>query len=228
MGGYKKFKRRYPKMAKAIKYGGTALTVAKHAYTVAKTVAALVNAEKQLHQIVPSAITISSTTPLIVDVTGITQGNGLGDRKANSIALSSFRLRDMIYFLSGGGLHQQVRRMIVIDRNDVGATWNTLGDLITVSPEGLRNPLNRKRFKILRDDVIIYNTDTNGTRFSDIYFKFPVWKDKKGALQRTHVTYQDNNTYGKNHVYLIYFSNVAVGSSPPIGTTQYEFSFYDN
>lgn len=222
----KKFKKNYPKTAKAIKYGGKALQVASKAYSIAKTVAALVNSEKMIYQVVPTTFNIS-TTPQIFNLTPMVQGDGVGNRQGNVVAIESLLLRFRINWYTPLTNNQIVRTMIVIDRNEETAEWNTPNTLLqSVNVIGLKSTSTRSQFKVLYDKTWHY--DGTAPAFNKtVYMKNPnSHQGKDGQMLRHHVVYNGNNTYGKGCMYIMFFSTLA--ANVPTGEITWETKYFDN
>lgn len=222
-----KFKRTYPKTYRAIKGTGKALQIASKAYGIAKTVAALVNSETKVYQNAPTSFSCT-TTPTIINMITPIQGDGASDRQGNSIALKSILLKDTIVWNSAGTPFQSVRRIIVLDRNTTTAAWNNINELLaSVNVIGLKVVANRRRFKVLKDDVFHYNTEVDKIMPAPLYLSKQFrWKGKNGQLNRLHMEFDGSNNYGKNMVYAIYFSNYAT-NAPTIEVT-WEGHYLDN
>ena len=222
------FKKKYPRTHKAMKYVGGAVDIATKAYGIAKTVAALVNSEAKCYYIAPTSSTIS-TTPTIYSLVTPSQGTGVTEREGNSIALKAICLKDTITWNTAGVSSQSIRRMVILDRNQGSGAWSTPSDVLaSVSMIGLRNQLFKKRFKILRDDV--YHYDNSVARYTPptLYLKKQFYfKSKNGkAPQRLHLEFSGASAYGKNMIYVMYFSTVAA-NMPTVEVT-WQATYYDN
>lgn len=222
----KRFKKNYPKTARFIKHAGSAIQVASKAYTLAKTVAALVNSERMIYQIVPTGFTVS-TTPTIFNLTPMVQGDGVGNRHGNVVAIESINFKDQIFWNTAGSPTQQIRRMIIIDRNEELAEWNTPNELLSaISMVGQKSITTRARFKVLSDKIMTYDTSKDAM-VRKMYLKNPGgYRGKQGQILRHHVVYNGNNTFGRGCIYVMYFSTVA--ANLPTVSMQYETKYYDN
>lgn len=222
----RRFKKTYPKTAKFIKGAGKAIQVASKAYSIAKTVAALVNSEKMIYQVVPTTFNIS-TTPQIFNLTPMVQGDGVGNRHGNVIALESMQIHYRINWYTPLTLNQIVRCMIVIDRNEETAEWSTPNTLLqSVNVIGLKNTATRAQFKVLYDKTFHY--DGTAPAFNKkIYLKNPnSHRGKDGQMLRHHIVYNGNNTYGKGCMYIMFFSTLA--ANYPTGEVTWETKYFDN
>lgn len=226
--GYSKFKKTYKRAGKFMKYAGNAIQVASKAYSIAKTVASLVNAELKTYQVVPTTATITST-PVIYNLCTPTRGTGSSERVGDSIMLKSCLVKtDLLWNTSGIG-DQTLRMILLCDMNtNTTGDWNTPQDLLQSAgnPISLRNANNRKRFKVLSDTVVYRDSSVNRIENRNFYTKGLYKRDKRGAPILHHITYQGALSYGKNHLYLMVFSNVAT-NAPTLGIT-WECRFYDN
>lgn len=225
---YKKFKNSYPRAHKFIKHAGNAITLASKAYSVAKTVAALVNAELKTYQVAPTGLT-PSTTPIIYNICTPSKGTGVADRIGNSIMMKSALIKYEILWNVLGVNDQAIRVTLIVDRNsNTTADWSTPNDLFQSSGSmiSLRAINNRKRFKVLSDTVHYRDTSVNRIEAKNIYTKGLLRKDKRGAPLLHHISFMDANQYGQNSLYLIIQSNVAT-NVPTMGIT-WEARFYDN
>lgn len=226
--GYKSFKKRYPTAAKVIKYGGTALNVATKAYGIAKTIAALVNAEIKTYQVVPTTLTVTTTAQILNMVTPV-RGTGVSERVGDSIAMKSLLFKSEILWNSAGVADQGMRIAIVVDKNtNASADWNTVSDLFQSAGTltCLRSINNRKRFKVLSDTVYYRDTSVNRIECKNVYTRGIVKKTAKGQIYPHHISFQGANSYGGNNIYLVIYSNVAA-NAPQLGVT-WEGRFIDN
>lgn len=225
--GYKKFKANYPRIAKGIKYAGGAIDIASKAYSIAKTVATLVNSEIKTYQVVPTSVTLTST-PVIVNMVTPTRGTGVADRVGDSIALKSLLFKASIAWNSSGVATQAVRMIILVDKNTNLADWNTPADLLQSAGNeiSLRNVNNRKRFKILSDTVYYRDTGVGVVECKNVYTKGLVIRGKNGQLTPHHMDFQGASAWGRNSIYVLMHSNVAT-NAPTVNTT-WEGRFLDN
>lgn len=95
---------------------------------------------------------VNTTTALSL-LNGLVPGTGATQRIGQKIVIKSIEVRLRIYVDPNAGVRQLVRWMVVMDRQANGAA-PTLAQILNVNtPFGLRNLENRKRFKIILDNV---------------------------------------------------------------------------
>jgi len=82
---YNKFKKAYPKTAKAIQYIGNTARIAHQAYNMAKVVASIVNSEKKYHDKYSSINT--DVTGQVIHVSDIAQGDTNTSRNGDTVAI---------------------------------------------------------------------------------------------------------------------------------------------
>lgn len=209
-----------------MKHAGTAIQVASKAYSIAKTVAALVNSERMIYQVVPTGLNMT-TTPQIFNLTPMVQGDGIGNRHGNVVAIDSILIHYRINWYTPLTNNQIVRVMIVIDRNEETAEWSTPNTLLqSVNVIGLKNTNTRAQFKVLYDKVFHYDGTTPAFN-KTVYLKNPnSHRGKDGQMLRHHIVYNGNNSYGKGCMYIMFFSTLA--SNNPTGEITWETKYYDN
>lgn len=212
----KKFKQKYPRAHRALKYTGSAISIAKDAYSIASTVASLINPEKKYYTIVPTTITVSST-PTLVSLASIATGIDSSSRIGDSIALKSMQMRNTINWKTAGGNQQIIRRIIFFDRNNsAGVAPSAAQVLESVSVLGLRNMDYSKRFKILSDQRWSYDT-TEQQLITDWFYKVHSKRNAKGVPQQLHCTFTGtlSSDYANNQPWVMYLSNIGLANNPP-------------
>ena len=143
------------------------------------------------------------------------------------MAIDSILLKYRINWYTPLTNNQLIRMMVVIDRNEETAEWNTPSELLqSVNVIGLKNINTRARFKVLRD--ITFRDDTSSPAFSrQMFLKSPnSHRGKNGQILKHHVVYNGNNSYGRGCMYLMWFSTLAT-SAPTVEIT-WETKYFDN
>lgn len=227
----RKFAKRYPRVNNFLIGAGRALQTANKAYQIATTVAAMINPEVKTFQIGFDGADLGGTA--IHSLVTPALGDSHGDRTGNSIALKSILAKFQIYWHTASTPAAGVRVMVVMDRNEEDAMWSDLGELLyDIKLVGLKNHKNRKRFEVLYDRVFkpsFEGTTVNQTTvIRSLYFRKQFYyKDRKGTPRNTHLEFNDENSYGKNMVYIIFISETGNSYMPYINLTS-EAKFVDN
>lgn len=115
-----------------------------------------------------------NTATALTLLNGLVPGTGATQRIGQKIVIKSIEIRVRVQVDPNGGVRQLVRWMVVMDRQANGAA-PTLAQILNVNtPYGLRNLENRKRFKIILDNVKYLaplNQEGDGCYYH-VYFKF--------------------------------------------------------
>lgn len=226
------FKKRYPRTAKALRYTGNALQVAGHAYSMARTVASIINSEKKYHD---TSISYNpDTTESVTCITNMSQGNTELTRTGNVVALKSLELRGWIKWddTTANGIMEYVRVLIVEDFNNNGGTPPTYLDIYKNNDPhiNLRTLDNRRRFKIWMDKVYSADGDKH-IRLIKKYKKFKMKRDKNNNPTISKKVYFDGSTgndYTKNHLFLMIIGSTATANSASETSFVSRVRYYDN
>lgn len=172
--GYERFEKRYPKVARGIKYAKTGIEVAGQAYTIAKTIAAVINSEKKYYDVESSVA--SSITGSVIDLTNIVAGTGATTRTGDSILHKSLQLNmNMLYAVDGNRLETN-RVMVVRQLNNENVAGVQISDVVTqVDPTSLRKMLNRNDYEVIMDKTL--SRDEN-----QLSVNIPVFKSFKSGI----------------------------------------------
>lgn len=225
----KSFKKNYPRVAKGLKYAGNAIQVASKAYSMAKVVAAIVNAEKKYFD-VNTADAGCDTTAQITCLTNMAQGDTNITRDGNTVALKSLQIEGYVNFDTAVP-YESVRIMLIRDNDNLGGTAPTVTDVLESSNVmALRNKNTPKRFTVLMDRFMTCDKDHLGKRYS-YYHKFGMMKDKQGNPTRSHHLYFDGVNaadYTRGHLFLIVLGNTATAGTLSSHGWNSRIRFYDN
>lgn len=225
----KSFTKKYPKTARAIRYGGNALTIAHQAYNMARVVASIVNSEKKYHDV---SFTINpDVTTQLQSLTQIPQGNTDITRNGDSVAIKSLTFKCQ-YFSDPAVTAEAVRIMLIRDYDNANGTAPTGAQILESATNiiSFRNKDFPKRFKVLMDKVITTNTNIK-TRFIDKYKKFNMMKDKKGnptVSQKVTFTGLNATDIARGHLYIVVLGNTATGATASQLNFNSRIRFYDN
>jgi len=179
-----------------IKRGVDVAQTAVKAYTLAKSLALLINVEKKK---LDTQITISpsNTLPSITHLTGIAQSNALNGRAGNSIKLNYLSIKALIQY-AAGSVGTLTSMYVIQDTQQVSDTAPGVYDIFEAAAGslGVLNAANVGRFKILYKRKIVQ--DGMNARSVETYKKL-----------KFHVRYNGANTADiqKNGLYLIVLSS---------------------
>lgn len=138
---------------------GTVAKIASTAMSVAKGVAAIVNAEDKRIDVADFGRNLVGTTNTILPLTNIAQGDSDTQRNGNSILAKSNFTRLRMSFNGAAGTFGFVRVIIFIDNMNLGAV-PTQAEVLQQNDVG--SPLNilstsDQRFTILKDKLFKFN-----------------------------------------------------------------------
>nr|WAE42720.1 MAG: capsid protein [Cressdnaviricota sp.] len=91
------------------------------------------------------------STGTIACMNGTTMGSDLSNRVGRQIEMRSIEMKVYMNVISGTGVDQEMRCLLVYDRQTNGVSATITDILDTNNCQSLRNLDNRKRFKILMD-----------------------------------------------------------------------------
>lgn len=179
-----------------IKRGVDVAQTAVKAYTLAKSLALLINVEKKK---LDTQITISpsNTSPSITHLTAIAQSNALNGRAGNSIKLNYLSIKALIQY-AAGSVGTLTSMYVIQDTQQVSDTAPGVYDIFesAAGSLGVLNAANVGRFKILYKRKIVQ--DGMNARSVETYKKM-----------KFHVRYNGANTADiqKNGLYLVVLSS---------------------
>lgn len=161
--GYTKFKKKYPKTANA-------LETARHALTIAKGVASVINVE--FKHIDTAGTTVNPTaTGVVLPMNSCAEGTASYERNGLSVRNKSLFIRG---FVTGNAsaTNTLLRIMVVKELNPNGAT-PLITDIIETGFReiSLMNNINGKEFKVLYSKFITMSADGSETAFFEKYLK---------------------------------------------------------
>lgn len=226
------FRKRYPKTARAMRYTGNALKMAGHAYSMARTVASIINSEKKFHD---TSINYNpDVNASITCLTNMSQGSTEVTRTGNTVALKSLELRGWLKWddTTANGIMEYVRVALVVDYNNNAGTPPTYTDIwLNSDPHvNFRNMDNRRRFKVLMDKV--YSADgQKHIRLVEKFKRFKMKKDKHGNPTVSTKVYFDGSTgndYTKNHIFLVIMGSSATAQTASATSFVSRIRYYDN
>lgn len=152
------------------RYGAKAGSLAYKAYKGVRWIQRLINVEKKFFDIV-SAPTVS-TTPSIISLSNIAQGNDYNQRDGNSILIQSMLLRALITLNSMAAT--SIIRLVLFVDNDQRGTDPAATDLFE-SVGSLTTPLNHNvasRFNVLMDKFVSLSINGNRSMTFKRFFKY--------------------------------------------------------
>jgi len=197
----------------------TAWQLAKSAWAGVKMIKGIVNSEKKSYT--NSLSTTLSTTPSLVAISGIAQGDDFTAREGRSILAKSCQLTGY-HTASTAAATTVVRYIIFIDNDNSGSAPTALQLMGSATPDGyaLRNadPIYMKRFKILLDKTYMLDNTGKGITSKIDYF---------GALSH-HIKFSGTGAsdYGQGGVFLMVWCTN--GSNQPTCNIQTRLRYYDN
>lgn len=149
-------RRRYPKKSRGSKWGGY-LSTASKALAVAYGVKKLINVERKY--VVTSASTTFTTTPEIIPLSLIAQGDGETARDGNKVKAQGLSVKMQ---LKGGNSRTFARVILFTDKDSTGNAPSASAVLESTTTLGHYNNVNCPyRFRILKDDLIPLEISTN-------------------------------------------------------------------
>lgn len=155
------------------RYGAKAGGLAYKAYRGVKYIKSLINVEKKFHDV--SASATYGTTPSVISLTNIAQGNDFNNRDGNSILLQSLQFRaDIKHDMNKQGGDNI--RIILFQDNDQRGSDPSAGDLLETGSgfswlNAFLNHNVNKRFNVLMDRKYKVS-DQNQTRSIKMLRKF--------------------------------------------------------
>lgn len=226
----KSFRKSYPRVAKGLKYAGNAISLARSAYSIATTVASIVNAEKKYFD--TTIACNPDTTAQILHLSAVPQGSTNSERNGNSIAIKSFNFEYSV--MHDSAVPNETTRMILFeDKDNNSGSPPTAAQLLeTVAINGLRNMDYPKRFRVLFDKKYAHNASSQARYvFQSFFKKFPMMRDSKGNKTRSqHITWTGTagTDEARGHIYLLVLGNVADASTTSHINGYARIRFYDN
>ena len=214
--GYNKFTKAYPKIAKGFRYAKGGIQLASQAYTMASTLAGIINSEKKYHDITITQIRptsgLGSTLQLL---TGVPKGDNTVSRDGESIALKTLNLKLHANFTDAAPDAAAARVVIFRCNDNMDGVTPSLTQILAPQPTvmTMRNLQFPKKFTVLFDKVFT-KSNTNYNKIIEYYKKFKMMKDNKGNYTRVrHVTWTTddgvtNDRIGKGHLFVLYITNV--------------------
>jgi hypothetical protein len=203
------------------KYGAAAGSLAYKAYKGVKYIKSLINVEKKFHDV--SDATTYGTTPAVISLTNIAQGNDFNNRDGNSILLQSLQLKaDIKHDMNKQGCDNI--RVILFQDNDQRGTDPAAGDLLeTGSGFSWLNAFVShnagSRFNILYDRKIKVS-DQDQTKSIKLIRKF-----YSNHVKYTGTTAADSSTY-KGALFMLVVSDE--NTTPPAMSWGVRVRFTDN
>ncbi len=225
-GGYNKRGRRNTNYMRKYYKGKSSrdLTYGRMGQKVFTDTAWLVNKVHQLSGLINTEFksndtdgaTTVTTTPLILLISGLARGDDLGDRDGRMVRWKSVSVKLQIT-MHATPIDDMIRIMVVIDKQP-NETLLVIGDLLlSVTPQGQKNLSQRRRFVILKDEVISLSVGEGTTRFFQWYKKI----DMKTIFDDSDAgTIADIET---NAMYLILFGTEATNGITVGRTTRLRF-----
>ncbi len=144
----------------------TVAQTALKALSIAMTVKKLLNVEYKFHDVKQTAVSVTST-PVIVQLTNVGQGDTAQIRDGASIKWTKISLRHTI-ILSAAARSSQVRLLLVLDRQTNGAIYSASDVLDDVSINdiivSMYNLDNKYRFRVLKDVTMTLDENGNESR----------------------------------------------------------------
>jgi len=188
-----------------IRRGVDVAQTAVKAYTLAKSLALLINVEKKkIDTLISVSPTISS--PSITHLTAIAQGNALNQRGGNSIKLQYISMKALVnYALVGSGTLTSI--YIIQDLQQVSDTAPSVFDIFESSAGslGVLNAANLGRFKILYKKKV--TQDGVNARSVEQFKKLKFHVRYNGA---------NGNDIQKSGIYLVIMTNQITTTAPLI------------
>lgn len=227
--GLNKFKKNYPKTYKGIQYAGSAIKIAQQAYSMAQTVAGIVNAEKKFFDVINAPIQ-TDTTANVICLTNMAQGDTNITRNGNIVALKTLQIEGYVNH-DVAVPYETIRVILVRDNDNLGGTAPTITDVLESSNVmALRNKNTPKRFTVLMDRRFTCDDSKPGKVWS-YFHNFKMMKDKKGNPTKPwHLYYDGTGTadYTRGHLFLMTLGNTATASTTSVFGTYSRIRFYDN
>lgn len=200
------------------KKGVSALQMARKAFGYARWLRTMLNVEKKKHD--AQVNTTIGTTGNVQILSGIAQGDGIGNREGNSIKVNSLYLRGALT-IHGSATASICRIMLVRDKQQIGDTEPALSDVLqSVDHTSPLNSATVGRFKIMWDKTYVLKQTTNTTIFFKKYFKL--------ARSRLHCRFNAGaaTDLQKNHLYLMIVTSEA--TNLPAVVIDSRLGFIDN
>jgi len=186
-----------------IKRGVDVAQTAVKAYTLAKSLALLINVEKKK---IDTQVSLSpyGAAPTITHLTAIAQGNGINQRAGNSIKLNYLSMKALISYATGSsGTLTSI--FIIEDLQQVSDTAPAVNDIFesAAGSLGVLNLANLGRFRILYKKKI--TQDGMNARSIENFKKL-----------KFHVRYNGANSTDiqKSGLYLVIMSNQVLSTAP--------------
>ena len=158
---------------------------------------------------------------------GLQKGTDNTNRVGDSIKVKSIEVKSGAYLTSSfSGLYQRVRRIIFIDLQPNAGTPSQsalLENALSDWTYAFKNLDNKKRFVILKDDVVTMSPNTNAAiSFPDYYYKMNM-----------HTAYDSSNVgdvtdISTNAIYIAFMSNSASGAQDPSVLSNQRIRYIDN
>ena len=158
---------------------------------------------------------------------GLQKGTNNTNRVGDSIKVKSIEVKSGTYLTSSfTGLYMRVRRIIFIDLQPnagVPTQASLLENVLSDWTYAFKNLDNKKRFVILKDDVVTMSPNTNAAiQFPDYYYKMNM-----------HTAYDSSNSgditdISTNAIYIAYMSNSSSGTQDPSVISNQRIRYIDN
>lgn len=194
----------------------SAMQLAAKAWKTGKYLKTIVNAEKKKFDVVTSSTV--STTPVIVHINAIAQGDDDHSRDGNSILMHSLSIRAKMTLNAATTAVQQSGRFILVrDSQQIGDTSPAVTDVLTTqSFQSFLNPDTVGRFTILVDRMMAVSSDR-----PTIDFQINQKVNKHARFNGA-----NSNDIQKNGLFLLWFGDAATNVPSFDITTR--VNFYDN
>lgn len=201
--------------------GGAIGTVANAAYKGVKYLEGLINVESHFHDGSVSSQEIT-TTASEFSFTKIAIGDTNGTRTGNSILLKWIKCHAHL-IKNGGVTVEQVRIVIVVDKQQIADTSVVFGDVVDTSlGNALIGPykkVNAGRYNVIYDKLVTLHSNKPQAVLK-IFRRMP---------KKFHVRYNGSNDTDiqKNGIYMFMISSSATPSGPTVDL-HHRTKFYDN
>lgn len=216
---WNKFKKYVRKGWKNIKKDPVgAYGLATKAFTLAKTLATVINAEKKYADTAYTGTNCSNAyTP--TSVTAIVQGATANQRNGNSIKLVSLNMKG--YIAQSANFNAMARVMLVRDKFNQG-TIPAIADILqnTASTQTVVSPLNidnAGRFQVMYDRLFTMTNTGQSQVFFKKYFKLNHHARYNGAAATDEK---------QGQIFVLFITEQT--ASVPLATVNFRVGFYDN
>lgn len=226
----RKFTKTYPKTARFISGTKKALQVGMKAYSIAKTIASIVNSEKKFFDVAPRTIN-TDTTATVESLSSIVQGSTEIARNGVSVGVKSLQIEGTISYDNINKPSESIRIVVFRANDNIGGVLPTYTELYEGSNViSLRNKDSPQKYTVLFDRL--FNADMNKTHSTfKLYKKFNMMKDKKGnPIKQHHITWTGANgvDWAKGHLFIAVLGTVATADTLSFVTYTSRVRFYDN